>query len=118
MRTLLNWRVLGFRVDFDYIMIPILAGSFPLPLLAILIRLLDVKGPVREWYRACCMAAMSVVSGILFVGQDAVCLTTRIGQPTLMFPVAPVLGAVCLVAGWFQVRNVWPKRWRLAAAQP
>ena len=78
-RKLLDWQILGVRVDFDCVLIPILASSFPLPLLAILIRLLDVKGPVREWYRACCMAATSVVGAILFLAQDAVCFA-RIGN--------------------------------------
>jgi hypothetical protein len=108
-RALLNWRIIGVQIEFDCILIPLLASSFPLPILAILIRLLDLKGPVREWYRACCMAAASAFSGILYLTQDAICFALT-GRNTLMFPISPLLGAFFIVVAVFQIKALWPSR--------
>ena len=52
-RPIVRFGVVGFRTDFDCIMIPLLASSMGLPLLIVLLRLLDTKGPVQDWHRAC-----------------------------------------------------------------
>ena len=108
-RPLLRFGVIGFRVDFDCLMIPLLAGSMPLPLLILLLRLCDTRGPVQDWYRACCTASGSILSGILFLLQDPVCYVLT-GKTSLTFPLSPILAAVFFLVGVIQLRSIWPKR--------
>jgi hypothetical protein len=108
-RPLLRLGVIGFRVDFDCLMIPLLAGSMPLPLLILLLRLCDTRGPVQDWYRACCTASGSILSGILFLLQDPVCYVLT-GKTSLTFPLSPILAAVFFLVGVIQLRSIWPKR--------
>jgi hypothetical protein len=108
-RPLLRFGVLGFRVDFSCVIIPILAGSMALPLLIVLLRLFDTRGPVQDWYRTCCMVSTSILSGILFLLQDPVCFAVT-GRTTLTFPMSPFIAAVCFWAGANQLRSMWPSR--------
>ena len=100
---LLNWRIIGVQIEFDCILIPLLASSFPLPILAILIRMLDLKGPVREWHRAVAWQRRAAFSGILYLTQDAICFALT-GRNTLMFPISPILGAFFIVVTVFQIK--------------
>ncbi len=82
-------------------------AAWPMLILAVLILALDRWGPVRDWYFACCKIAWSALSGVVFLLVDPVCYSLS-GQPTVIFPVFPILGVACLWAGKMQLRAAWP----------
>ena len=108
-RALFKISVLGYRIDFDCMMVPILGAAIPMPLLAILFWVFDRPGPVRGWYCACCMAAMSVLAATLFLLQDPICFTLT-GRASLSFPMSPIVAAVCAISGAKHLQALWPKR--------
>jgi hypothetical protein len=84
-----------------------IVAAWPMLILAILILALDRWGPVRDWYFACCKIAWSALAGVMFLLVDPVCYFLY-GQPSLIFPVLPLLGVACLWGGTMQVRAAWP----------
>ena len=104
-RFLLTMHVIGFSTEFNCIMIPFLASSIGLPLLVLLLRIFDTRGPVQDWYRACCVAGGSVLSGLVFLLQDPACYVL-IGKTSMTFPMSPLVAAVCLLTGAIQVRSL------------
>ena len=90
-------------------MVPILGAAIPMPLIAILFWVFDRPGPVRGWYCACCMAAMSLLVASLFLLQDPACVTLT-GRASLSFPMSLIVAAVCFISGAKQLQTLWPKR--------
>ena len=108
-RVLYSSHVIGFSIEFNCIMIPLLVSSIGLPLLVLLLRIFDTRGPVQDWYRAGCMAGGSLLSGLVFLLQDPACYVL-IGKTSLTFPTAPLVAAVCLVTGAIQLRSLLPRQ--------
>ena len=97
-------------------MIPFLASSIGLPLLVLLLRIFDTRGPVQDWYRACCVAGGSVLSGLVFLLQDPACYVL-IGKTSMTFPMSPLVAAVCLLTGAIQVRSLLARQCRAAEGE-
>jgi hypothetical protein len=87
--------------------VSLLGGAYPMPVLAILVGVLDRRGPVRSWYIACILAGASFLGSALLILQDPVCFAIC-GRPTLICPLSTALGVLCLWASWRQWRLVRP----------
>lgn len=106
-----NYELLGNRADVVCLNVAFLIAGWPVPWMMILLFLLDRPGPVRNWTVALCLASWGLVAGIAFVTADplswALC-----GRPTIVFPLLPITGLVCLCAAPYSFRPLRPGRCR------
>ena len=58
---------------------------WPMLLLTVLLKAIDRRGPVRDWYFACCKVAWSGLAGILLLLVEPVCYILA-GRTTRAFP--------------------------------
>jgi hypothetical protein len=101
LRAMIRFGLLGDRIEFVCMMVPITFGFYPAPVLVALLWLLDRRGHVRSWYCSMCLAVGSILAAIMFLIEDPVCYLLT-GKPTMTFPMCPLLGIACVFGAWKQ----------------
>jgi hypothetical protein len=109
MQAMQGWGLFGDKPELICMNVGVFIGTWPMPLLGVLLLGLDRPGPVRGWYFTCCNVGWAVLAGASFPLMDAVCLALC-GRPTLLFPLYPFIAVVMFWGGTMQLRVAWPKR--------
>jgi hypothetical protein len=107
--SLMKNQLLGDKPDLVCLNVALLVASYPVPWMMILLFLLDRRGPIRNWYIARCMASWGLVAGIAFLLADPVSWVLC-GRLTIVFPIHPITGLVCLAGLPNSLRSVQPGR--------
>src|SRR4051794_11631716 len=100
---------LGNTSDMVCLNLAFVIGALAVPWLMFLLFLFDRRGPVRNWLIGYLMASGGFFTAAAFFIADLAswALSRRF---TLVFPLLPITGAVCLVATIFAMRSVRPGR--------
>ena len=102
-----RWHFFHQPAPIFWLVVPVLVACYPMPWLALLLRLGDRPGPVRTWWVSACLATAGLVAGVSFLGQDLLCFLQS-GQPTGTFPLAPLMGLMALWSGARQWQSLTP----------
>ena len=100
---------LGETGDVVWLNVALIAASWPVPVWAALLLLLDRPGPIRGWTIARALAGWGLVAAAPFLLVDLASLATS-GRATIVFPLLPILGLVCLWSSARSLRSVRPGR--------
>ena len=100
---------LGTTPDMVCLNLAFMLGVWPIPWLILLFFLFDRRGPVRNWYLSSLMAGGGFLTAAAFLMADPASYAVS-GRFTLVFPLLPITGIICLVATIFGMRSVRPGR--------
>ena len=100
---------LGTTPDIVCLNLAFIIGALAMPWLMLLLFLFDRRGPVRNWFIGYLMAAGGYLTAAAFLLADPASYALS-GRFTLVFPLLPITGVVCLVATIFAMRCVRPGR--------
>lgn len=108
-RMMPGWWVFDVPPEIINLRLAFLVVILPMPLLCVLLRLLDRRGPVRSWYISCCGAGELFLIGASFVIVEPVNFALS-GRSTALFRLLLFNGLISVCAGIIQLRTVWPRR--------
>jgi hypothetical protein len=100
---------LGTTQDMVCLNLAFIVGIWPVPWLMLLLFLFDRRGPVRIWYISSLMAGGGFLTAAAFLLADPASYVLS-GRFTLVFPLLPITGVVCLLCTIFAMRSVRPGR--------
>ena len=106
---LLKAGLLGNRTEDVCLAVALLVATCPGPLLMALLAALDRRGPTRGWYIRRVMAAGSALAGVSMLTVDPICRALT-GRTTIVFPMLPVVGVICLWGFAAEWRSTRPGR--------
>ena len=98
---------LGSTPDMVCLNLAFIIGALAVPWLMLLLFLFDRRGPIRNWYIGYLMAGGGFLTAAAFLMADPASWALS-GRFTLVFPLLPITGVVCLVATIFVMRSVRP----------
>lgn len=107
-RAAIEWHLIGTDARISCLVVPVWVAVYPMPILAILLRVLDRPGRVRGWYGSVALTAANFVAAAAFALQDPASLALT-GRPSLTFPLGPLLAIGSLAGGWLQWRAARPR---------
>ena len=100
---------LGNSPDMVCLNLAFMVGIWPVPWLMLLLFLFDRRGPVRNWYIGYLMAGGGFLTAAAFLMADPASWALS-GRFTVVFPLLPITGVICLVSSIFAMRSVRPGR--------
>jgi hypothetical protein len=100
---------LGNKPDIVCLNLAFVIGVWAVPWLMFLLFMFDRRGHVRNWYIGQLMAGGGLLTAAAFLMVDPVSWALT-GRKTLVFPLLPITGAVCLISTMFAMRAVRPGR--------
>jgi hypothetical protein len=96
--------LLGDKPDIVCLNLAFVIGVLSVPWLMILLFLFDRRGPIRNWYISQLMSGGGLLTAATFLMADPASWELC-GRKTLVFPLLPITGAVCLISTIFAMRS-------------